>query len=78
MLSTRRRRHRAQQANIATAGPSANAIDFDDLALLLGNWGPCAIGDPCQIANIVTDGASAASINFDDLALLLGFWGACP
>ena len=53
-------------------------VNFDDLALLLGFWGPCGAGAPCQIANLNTDGASAVTIDFDDLAALLGLWGVCP
>ena len=41
-----------------------------DLALLLGNWGPCA-GCPADFnGDDVVDAA--------DLALLLGSWGSCP
>jgi hypothetical protein len=42
-------------------------VGFDDLVLLLGNWGPCA-GCP---ADLDCDG----SVGFDDLVLLLGNWG---
>ena len=61
-----------QAANIATDGTSVNAVDFTDLALLLGCWGPVVPG--CEGADIIVSG----SIDFDDLAALLGFWGPCP
>ena len=55
------------------ASPSNGAIDFDDLALLLGFWGPCPPAAACQAANLVEDNR----VDFDDLALLLGLWGPC-
>jgi hypothetical protein len=44
-------------------------IGFDDLVLLLGNWG----GDVCNPGDVNGDGA----VNFDDLVSLLGNWGPC-
>lgn len=43
-----------------------------DLALLLGNWGPCPAKDDCP-ADLDGDG----DIGAFDLALLLGAWGPC-
>jgi hypothetical protein len=45
-----------------------------DLANLLGAWGTCNPGDPCQCLDADSDG----SINAFDLATLLGAWGPCP
>ncbi len=45
-------------------------VDAADLALLLGNWGPCA-GCPMDFDD---DGQVGAS----DLAVVLGVWGPCP
>ncbi len=45
-----------------------------DLANLLGAWGMCNPGDPCECLDADTDG----SINAFDLATLLGAWGPCP
>ncbi len=45
-------------------------VDAADLALLLGNWGPCADPDDCP-ADLDGDGSVGAS----DLAILLGNWG---
>ncbi len=46
-------------------------IGAEDLAFLLGAWGPCA--SACCIADINEDGVVDAT----DLALLLGAWGPC-
>lgn len=50
-------------------------VGFDDLALLLGNWGPCPFVCPprCQ-----WDLDDSNHVGFNDLALLLGSWGTCP
>ncbi len=48
------------------------AVGPFDLALLLGNWGPCADPDDCP-ADLDGDGA----VGPFDLALLLGNWGPC-
>ena len=45
-----------------------------DLALLLGSWGPCAPGDPCECFDADANGVIDAA----DLAVLLGAWGLCP
>ncbi len=45
-------------------------INAADLALLLGNWGPCGV---CP-----TDLNNDGMVNAADLALLLGRWGPCP
>ena len=62
--------------DIVDTGSSAGAVDFDDLARLLGCWGPVVAG--CETSDIVDAGGSAGIIDFDDLALLLGVWGPCP
>ena len=46
-----------------------NIINANDLAALLGNWGPCA-GCPADL-----DGDDV--VNANDLAILLGNWGPC-
>ncbi|MBX3354143.1 MAG: hypothetical protein KF724_00415 [Phycisphaeraceae bacterium] len=48
------------------------SVDGADLALLLGNWGPCS-GSPC-VGDLNCDGEVAGS----DMALVLGNWGPCP
>ncbi len=47
--------------------------DAADLAVLLGNWGPCGPGEPCECLDNDTSG----SIDAFDLAVLLGNWGPC-
>ncbi len=51
-----------------------------DLALLLGNWGPCPKpcmpGDPADTCPADLDGDCV--VEAFDLAILLGAWGACP
>jgi hypothetical protein len=44
-------------------------VDAQDIAILLGAWGPCRDCD----ADLDGDGSVSAA----DLALLLGAWGAC-
>lgn len=46
------------------------SVNAFDLALLLGNWGPCQKGEPCP-ADLNGDG----TVNAADLAILLGSWG---
>ena len=46
-------------------------VDAFDLALLLGNWGPCSDPPADCPADLDGDGNVAAS----DLAILLGSWG---
>lgn len=46
-----------------------NVVNANDLALLLGGWGP----NPGHPADFNDDGV----VNASDLALLLGAWGAC-
>ena len=43
-----------------------------DLALLLGNWGPCPPGDDCP-----ADFSEDEVVGPLDLAILLGAWGPC-
>ncbi len=47
--------------------------DAADLAVLLGNWGACGPGEPCECLDNDTSG----SIDAFDLAVLLGNWGPC-
>ncbi|MCH8968697.1 MAG: hypothetical protein IIA66_06235 [Planctomycetes bacterium] len=47
--------------------------DAADLAVLLGNWGACGPGEPCECLDNDTSG----SIGAFDLAVLLGNWGPC-
>ena len=49
------------------------STDAFDLANLLGAWGPCAAGDPCECLDADGNG----SIDAFDLATLLGAWGPC-
>ncbi len=49
---------------------SDGVVNSADLALLLGNWGPC----DCCAADLDGDG----NVGAFDLALLLGSWGPCP
>ena len=44
-----------------------------DLANLLGAWGTCNPGDPCECLDADSDGLIGAF----DLAVLLGAWGPC-
>ena len=45
-------------------------VDFDDLSLLLSDWGPCA-------ASCAADLAPNGAVDFDDLSILLASWGPC-
>ncbi len=64
---------------VATCGSCPTDSDADgdtdaaDLAVLLGNWGPCGPGVPCECL----DNDSSGSIDAFDLAVLLGAWGPC-
>ena len=49
-------------------------VDATDLAMLLGNWGPCADPNDCP-ADLQDDGDGF--VGADDLAVLLGSWGPC-
>ena len=50
-------------------------VDANDLATLLGSWGPCADPpDPCP-ADIF--GTENGFVSADDLAVLLANWGPC-
>ena len=64
--------------NIDRTSPGSEfAIDFADLSIVLGHWGPCTDPtDPCQVANLDST-FSPDSVGLDDLALILGFWGIC-
>lgn len=44
------------------------AVDGNDLSILLGSWGPCAV--ECCVADIDGDGV----VDGNDLAMLLGAW----
>ncbi len=63
----------------ATCGSCPTDTDGDgdtdaaDLAVLLGGWGPCGPGEPCECLDNDTSG----SIDAFDLAVLLGAWGPC-
>ncbi len=63
----------------ATCGSCPTDTDGDgdtdaaDLAVLLGSWGPCGPGEPCECLDNDTSG----SIGAFDLAVLLGNWGPC-
>ncbi len=46
----------------------------EDLAMLLGSWGPCAPDETCACLDADSDGVIGAA----DLAVLLGLWGPCP
>ncbi len=50
-------------------------VDAGDLAILLGNWGPCS--DPCP-PSCAGDLDGNCDVGPFDLALLLGNWGPCP
>lgn len=49
-------------------------VDGQDLAILLGAWGPCEGGAAGCLGDINNSGA----VDGADLAVLLGGWGACP
>ena len=55
-------------------------VEAFDLALLLGDWGPC--DDPCAKGDPADTCASDLNGDCDveafDLAILLGAWGLCP
>ena len=57
-----------------TAGPKGDingdgAVNFDDLAILLSNWGVCPGPKPCD-----GDFDGSGEIDFDDLSIILGTW----
>ena len=47
------------------------SVDFGDLLVTLGSWGPCAA--PCP-----PDLDASGDVGFDDVVALLAAWGACP
>lgn len=49
----------------------SGAVAAEDLALVIGFWGPCAA--PCA-ADVDRNG----TVDANDLALVMGAWGACP
>ena len=51
---------------------AANAVCFDDLLVLLTQWGPCITPFDCP-GDIDADGAVGAT----DLAMLIAGWGRC-
>ncbi len=55
-------------------------IEAADLAMLLGNWGPCpgpcTPGEPDETCPADLDGD--CEVEAFDLAILLGAWGSCP
>lgn len=60
-------------ANVVINVPGPQAVDTDDLILLIGSWGACG-GCPADIAPPGGDGF----VNTDDLLLIIGAWGPCP
>ncbi len=48
---------------------SDGQIDFDDITLVIANWGPCPGG--CCLGDVNMDG----NVDFDDLNLVLAFYG---
>jgi hypothetical protein len=46
------------------------SVDANDLALVLGSWGPCS--------GVAADLSQDGVIDASDLAIVLGGWGACP
>jgi hypothetical protein len=57
-------------AECATDLDGSAHVGSNDLALLLGTWGPCA-----DVRAADLDGSGA--VGFNDLSLLLGSWGTC-
>lgn len=51
----------------------SGAVDGTDLAILLGDWGPCPTKGPCP-ADLTGNG----EVDGADLSILIGAWGACP
>ena len=52
----------------------SNTVDFDDLNLVLGNWGTAG-----PDGDVFPAGTGDGAVNFDDLNLVLGNWGnTCP
>jgi plastocyanin len=45
-------------------------VDFADLILILGAWGPC---EDC-----IEDIDGSGAVDFGDILMVLGAWGACP
>jgi uncharacterized repeat protein (TIGR01451 family) len=48
----------------------SGSVGFNDLTILLGNWGPCNGLCPADLDE-------SGSVGFNDLTLLLGTWGPC-
>jgi hypothetical protein len=49
-------------------------VNFTDILLAIGDWGPCpALPEPCP-----TDINGDGIVNFGDILALIGMWGDCP
>ncbi len=59
--------------NCPTDVDGSGATGAFDLAALLGAWGSCGAGEPCECLDADDDGTIGAF----DLAALLGTWGPC-
>ncbi len=59
--------------NCPTDVDASGDVGAFDLATLLGAWGSCEPGDPCECLDADDDGIIGAF----DLAVLLGAWGPC-
>lgn len=54
-------------------GDDFDCFGFNDLNLMLDNWGPCPGGVPGCVSDFDGDG----DVDFDDMNILLDLWGEC-
>lgn len=52
----------------------SNAVDINDLLVVINNWGPCPPVPTCCLGSIDGDGA----VEIDDLLEVINGWGPCP
>lgn len=60
------------------ATPHNNAVDTDDLLLIVGSWGGCANGDCAACPADIAPPGGNCQVNTDDLIAVITQWGPCP
>jgi hypothetical protein len=56
----------------------SNAVDIDDLLMVISTWGECPAPPEACPADIWPQPRGDDSVNIQDLLAVIGAWGACP